>query len=220
MKRPTYIKLTCRAPIFKRTPDDANERTIVVSLDKADYMTKGRKTNEVRFTMTMRTEKGRPVFAVQGEVWNNRGTDILAGGQCIDLFAELVSSHRLPCECRKIIKALLPVWKAYHLNDMHPGTPEQEDYLVKTGNVHCDYDRACEVLEKAGLYTVTLEDGTPYKYGHGWTYRPLPDELTEGFDRLWNMIGEEHVVATSVFFRTGLRSDVREFLESVPVPGK
>ena len=46
------------------------------------------------------------------------------------------------------------------------------------------YDRAVEYLKRKGLYEVRLTPteakynpryaGKPYRYGHGWLYRPIP----------------------------------------------
>lgn len=79
---------------------------------------------------------------------------------------------------------LIQMWKKYHLNDLHAGTPEQEKCLDEHREV-CElhevaygydhYTACCETLKEYGLYEVDL-DGKPYKYGHAWLYRPVPDD--------------------------------------------
>lgn len=82
------------------------------------------------------------------------------------------------------LSSFLVEMEKYHLNDLCAGTPEQEKCLkeheemcrlheVVYGDDH--YTACCETLKEYGLYEVDL-DGKPYKYGHAWLYRPIPDE--------------------------------------------
>jgi hypothetical protein len=91
------------------------------------------------------------------------------GGQCLDTLAEYVDNP--------LFKAIHMLWKNYHLNDMHAGTIEQEQAIaewVANGNKY-DYNTICEHLQSIGLYEVEV-DGKPYKYGHGWLYRAIPED--------------------------------------------
>lgn len=93
-------------------------------------------------------------------------------GQCLDTIKE----------CRKgnkfnylLFDKLYKLWKAYHLNDMHAGTPAQEEYLKKTKDVHkYDYKLCCDMLRENGLYN---DNG--YEYGTAWLYRNIPNDVLE-----------------------------------------
>lgn len=63
--------------------------------------------------------------------------------------------------------------ETYHLNEMHAGTPEQEKAIKEAGIT--DYRECCEYLKNIGLYEVTLPDGSPYKYGHRWLTKEIPE---------------------------------------------
>ena len=70
------------------------------------------------------------------------------------------------------------LWKKYHLNDMNAGTPEQSQALEtwhKENGTRFDYTKDCEYLKGINLYEVTLNDGSLYRYGHGWLYREIPE---------------------------------------------
>ena len=80
------------------------------------------------------------------------------------------------------LSSFLVEMEKYHLNDHHPGTPEQEKCIqkhqeaVEAHEHYVDhYTACCETLKEYGLYEVDL-DGKPYKYGHAWLYRPIPDD--------------------------------------------
>ena len=46
-------------------------------------------------------------------------------------------------------------WKLYHLNDLHAGTPEQEQALASVGLLGVNkYTQACEYLKSVWLYEV------------------------------------------------------------------
>ena len=131
-----------------------------------------RKINSVDLEVELReTDKG-PEFSVCGSVWNSKHTDIVAGGQCLDELSKFLSENKL---FQKIYK----LWKLYHLNGMHAGTPAQEKYLAEHRTWHNDYEKDCECLKAAGLLTV--QDGAgQYTYGHAWLYWPIPEnDLSE-----------------------------------------
>ena len=102
--------------------------------------------------------------------------DWVFGGQCLtDLTPLLLGNH--------LFEVLFDLWKKYHLNDMHAGTPKQEEALRKfrnaNGDVYQDYQKECEYLESIGLlvdkeYTKLSPDG--YKYGTSWLKEEIPDE--------------------------------------------
>ena len=68
------------------------------------------------------------------------------------------------------------MWRRYHLNGMHAGTPEQEAEVKRwLGARPHDYLAAREHLRRVGLLTVEHE-GKPYTYGTGWLFEPIPDD--------------------------------------------
>lgn len=56
-----------------------------------------------------KAEKGY-AFAASGYIWNASHSDILCGGQCIDMIAEYIDNPAF--------KEIHELWKLYHLNDM------------------------------------------------------------------------------------------------------
>lgn len=143
-----------------------------------------RKINAVDVTIELREKDGNAVFSAVGYVWNAKHTDIITGGQCLDSIAK---SH---IKCNPTFKKIYRWWKAYHLNDMHAGTKEQEaalDEAVKTGKFPSRsaslYTEHCEYLKSIGLYEVEL-DGKPYQYGHGWVLWEIPREDIEAIEKL------------------------------------
>ena len=134
---------------------------------KIDWYGRGRRVNAVQVEAELRDEGRGPVFSACAEVWNGRGTDIVAGGQCLDEIAPFLAES---ATFRKILR----LWRLYSGNDMHAGTPAQEMYLAEHRTWRFDYDKDCECLKEAGLLTVDL-DGKPYEYGRAWLYWPIPD---------------------------------------------
>ena len=165
----------------------------------------GRKINRVTVTAELLPRGGDPTFtldpktkeriptglcapayvelSIRGAVWNGRGTDHLTGGQILDVIAEFRDQLSDP----DLFDTLFNMWKTYHLNDMHPGTPEQEaavDAWRAAGNRYT-YDGACEMLKAQGLYTVEFTgksvgrfyDHESYTYGHDWLIHDLPGDV-------------------------------------------
>ena len=131
-----------------------------------------RKINEVTIEIRLEEKDGKEVFTVCGNVWNMHKTDIVMGGQCLKELANYIENP--------IFKTIYKLWKNYHLNDMHAGTEEQEKAVEdwkSIGNGY-DYRKVCEYLKSIGLYEVEL-DGKPYKYGHAWLYRAIPENDLE-----------------------------------------
>ena len=117
-------------------------------------------------------------LSICGNIWNNQHTDIVCGGQCLDEIIKYVNTPRM--------QKIHALWKRWHLNGTHAGTPEQEEILKRffaTTGGRYDYDMACAVLKNAGKYEVLFTGKTvgreynhePYKYGHGWVIEDLPE---------------------------------------------
>lgn len=171
---------------------------------KIDFYGNGTRENLVTVTVELRKCGGEETFtidratgektivgktpayvelAICGDIWNRRRDDIVCGGQCLDTIAE----YRHQLDNVELFDTLLDLWKNYHLNGMHAGTPEQEQAIEEwkaEGNKY-DYTAACEMLKARGLFEVFYTglsvgrryDNEPYKYGHGWLVQELPGDV-------------------------------------------
>ena len=76
----------------------------------------------------------------------------------------------------KLAKAICDMWRKYHLNDMHAGTPKQEEALNKAGITKWadDYDICRKYLASIGLL---YDNG--YKFGSAWLKEEIPTEDLE-----------------------------------------
>lgn len=80
-----------------------------------DFYRSGRKINEITLEVTLYADRnGYPEFAVCGNVWNIRHTDIVCGGQCIDTIYDTVK--RLHGSI--IYRTIMELWKKYHCKNM------------------------------------------------------------------------------------------------------
>lgn len=134
---------------------------------KVDYYGIGRKINRV--TVEVETTEGdKPRFTASGGFWNGSGIGYVRCGQCLDEINKFVKD--------KTFKKIYRLWKLYHLNDLNAGTPEQTEEIekLKATGWKYTYEGACSHLKEKGLYEVML-DGAPYKYGHAWLYRAIPE---------------------------------------------
>jgi hypothetical protein len=149
------------------------------ALGKVPYTSnKGRKINEVEVTVTYINDK----LSIVGGIWNAKKTDYSTCGQYheeIDRYSKYMN-----VKARNVWKAIKPIWEKWHLNDMHAGTIVQETYLKEYGIK--GYENQCAALEDANIYAVYLEGeeltlnphvSQPYKYGHGWLKRKVPDSV-------------------------------------------
>lgn len=150
---------------------------------KIDYYSTGRKINAVEVDFGLREySNGSVSFTASCKVWNHIHTDIIAEGQMLD------ANELLEIEAKsKLFKTIKELWQKYHLNNLHAGTPEQEEALRaayqkcrESGNFDVlsysyDFTQACEYLKSIGLYEVEYE-GKPYRYGSGWINYPIPKD--------------------------------------------
>lgn len=79
--------------------------------------------NEVAVTINLSTKtvgKGRRYreFTASGEIWNNRHTDTIAFGQCLDTIHEYIHTP--------LFEEIYDLWKHYHLNGMRPYCEHQK----------------------------------------------------------------------------------------------
>jgi len=153
---------------------------VEIYFGKVDWNGRGQKANAI--TIEIRWDEENKSFAASGNVWNRSGTDIICGGQCID---EIYGRHFDFGEAgNKAMEVIHRLWKTHHLNDLRPGTEEQEAYLDSSEEYkksNHDYDVAVKVLKAAGLYEVPdpRAEGKMYAYGTGWLTRKIPEADVE-----------------------------------------
>jgi len=159
-----------------------------------------RRENEVTIDIELRTRGGEPTFTIEngervytgnktpvyveftavGNIWNRLHTDIICGGQCL----EEIKKHRAQLEDKELFDEVYRLWKAYHLNGMHAGTPEQEAAVkeyTNTGNKY-EYTAVCNYLKCRGLYEINFTgkscgryyNNELYRYGTAWIIDDIP----------------------------------------------
>jgi len=156
----------------------------VISFGKVAYYG-NRKINEITVEIELRAgstalhwETLEPIenifeLSICGNVWNGSHTDIVSGGQNIDELVKLIRTPKM--------RRIHAIWQAYHLNDTRAGTKTQTAYLdgLKAAGWKYDYSAACEQLKSIGLY-----EDKGYKYGHGWLYQPIPQDVIDEINEL------------------------------------
>ena len=131
------------------------------------------------------TEKGNTDRA-KYIAWFNEDTQTFSayaiyyngGGQCLDKLMEIYKEQNIAVPSR--IKLLTELWEKYHLNDLHAGTPEQENYLHSIGitNFGNNYKKCCEELKKVNLYECEWKGKKSY-FGGSWFHWDIPAEDME-----------------------------------------
>lgn len=148
-----------------------------INLSKPWGNPNGKKNCHCEVTLELKTNgTGNTVFTATADV--KRNGILILGGNCID---ELSKTPELAKN--NTFMQIHKLWKEYHLNDLHAGTPKQETALRfavandMIPSLSTDYyEEQCEYLKSINLFEVTLSDGTTYRYGHGWLYKPIPDD--------------------------------------------
>ena len=176
-----------------------------INFGKIDAEGRGRKINSVDLEIELRNaDTDKPEFSVCGDVWNSRHTDIVQGGQCIDSIDKffkhdrlyklienlwkkyhLNSMHAGTVEQENCLKDFASeketIRNELRNNAWNKAKIEynySENYFKEWQNWHSSewdsYTVDCELLKRHGLYEVEV-DGKPYKYGHAWLYRAIPE---------------------------------------------
>lgn len=136
-----------------------------ISFGKIDWYGHGRRNCRVEVGLRLEDTNQGAVFTAGAKVWNPRGTGIVCGGQCLDELLPLIPDPAF--------RALVDMWRRYHLNNMHAGTPEQEAEVKRwLDGRRYEYTTAREHLREVGLLTVE-HNGKPYTYGTGWLFEPI-----------------------------------------------
>lgn len=122
---------------------------------------------------------------------NGRG-DAESCGQILD---ELKPARIAGTWNATMVERLREIWRRWHLNDMRAGAPDQEQALrealgYQPNSRNSYYDWACAKLRELGIYE--SQSGAlikvhgkgervarGYKYGEGWVYEEVPDQILE-----------------------------------------
>ena len=155
-----------------------------IDIQKVDGNGNGKKSCMVDVELALDNDN----FSACANVWRNpRHSTVIYCGQCFDDL--LIDFPEL--KQNEVFMEVYDLWKNYHLNNMHAGTPEQEKAIEEweaQGNKY-DYKKICEYLKSINLYEVPVstidlkanpkyadnKEGT-YKYGHGWLKEIIPDK--------------------------------------------
>ena len=79
---------------------------------------------------------------------------------------------------RSKVEQFYTVWRTYHLNNLHAGTPKQERALAQRAVARHQQDHvynyrdACDYLKDIFLY---VDEG--HTYGHGWLTEDIPEDV-------------------------------------------
>lgn len=153
-----------------------------LALGKVAYSST-RRINAVELELELRTLAGPKVtvdlepiesyteLSICGSIWNGSRTDIVAGGQAIDIIERLIPTKR--------VRRIAAIWRRWHLNGMKVGTRAQneaiDEYRATLPETYSfGYDKQCAYLESLGLL-----DDREYRYGTAWLVDPLPAEIAE-----------------------------------------
>ena len=145
--------------------------------------TNNKKVN--RITIDIELREGN-ILSICGNILNDTQTDFFVCGQCEDLINEIIEKQASE-SMKSLWHIIYYLWKNYHLNDMHPGTPEQEKLLKQNPARSYNHDR--EFLKQYNMLEVPAEKadpyrkegskhiGEPYIYGNEWLVWPQPYEI-------------------------------------------
>lgn len=154
----------------------------VVSYGKHDATDNGKKQNEVTLEVRIDAnhyqskERGRYTdgehFAVTGDVWNPRHTDIIQGGQCVDYIVK----HFAKDNTARNIRAL---WEVFHLHNMKD-IPERFRNAIVGFVVGATNELTFDRKTCASCKLTVTEHITDYgEYTNGYITVMTTDGLTE-----------------------------------------
>jgi hypothetical protein len=128
----------------------------------------------------------KPRLSITGVEGPTRAGNALGAGQIVRRLKASHFSSFAPGWDFATVQKFLDLWELWHLNDMQAGTPKQtealEEFYATRSYPDNGYTQACEYLESKGLlYDAHPETGEPYKYGSGWLYKAVPDDVLEFF---------------------------------------
>lgn len=96
---------------------------------------------------------------------------------------------------------LVNLLREYNLNDLQPGTKEQQDYLKEkfpNGRRNVSYLEIHKILEDKGLFDSKYGR---YEYGSAWLVKRLPTDLYKQLDKLCDDVKKEDVKYINSFIK-------------------
>ena len=134
--------------------------------------------NEVTVNIELRQDKHGPVFSASCDVWNSMRTDYVICGQCFDTVDDQIKYKR------NLWDEIVELWRKHHLNDLHSGTPEQEDILVeKFGDDKQTFKIEKEYLKSVGKYETEWK-GETLRYGETFVYWDIPEKDLKRIEKI------------------------------------
>lgn len=99
-------------------------------------------------------------------------------GECSGQINHCLMDYTDNCsvEVKERLQKLVNYWNIYHLNDLKAGTEKQE--ILLSSYDHKSYDDEVTILKANDLY-----NDRGYKYGTGWLYMPIPQEVIEDINK-------------------------------------
>ena len=145
-----------------------NRKSNLITVDiRLEY-----KDNSQRNYIDLSEVSGYYELGISASVWNNRRSDCIMGGQCLDSLLPYLKNNPLFME-------IYNIWIEYHLNNIQAGTLSQQE-AVK--DFKGDYKAQCEYLKSINLYEIN-----GFKYGHEWLLKVIPNEIIEKIKNYQNL---------------------------------
>lgn len=126
--------------------------------------------------VTLTLQENPYVFTCSADITPLHARDSIICGQCLDTIKNHTS-----LKDNQTFAVIYDLWKKYHLNDLHAGTPKQEAAIraaIADGTLpKYDYTQAVSYLKSIELYRDESYqyNGEAYAYGTGWLYEAIPD---------------------------------------------
>jgi hypothetical protein len=150
---------------------DKGTRTRKLEIRKIDGYGNGKNDCLVTVTLALRDTQQGPAFSALCDVWEPSRRDILLGGQAFDTVRSL---HPDIMEDR-LFATVFALWEKHHLNDLHAGTPAQENAIDEAIREDLLPERAGFDLKVSYLKLVGLYVDGGHRYGSSWLYREIPE---------------------------------------------
>lgn len=92
------------------------KRTITFNKVSSHWSKFSAQDHLITLELELRGKNGKFEFSCCGNLWNNRHSDILQGGQCVD---SLWDDYSEQIKDKKLYFEIMELWKKYHLNGMN-----------------------------------------------------------------------------------------------------
>jgi hypothetical protein len=131
------------------------------------------KNYRLTIEVVLDSKKSGECLSICGSIYYRNS--FITGGQ---IFDDIKGNYVATDKDKLILNKILYAWNHYHLNDLHAGTEKQEEAL-KNFEGSRNYDSDCQYLKTVGLY-----DDNGYRYGTGWLFRAIPEDVLKEIKEL------------------------------------